>query len=983
MSATMLALLLIACAACAAQAPLAPSRATPERCAMRLNCAASGSGMRGDPTLLRFDEVRNLIVLICFADEDPAEAFDEKTRKAIEENLNSENAPSLKDYYSRLSGGEFTVNSLLLRDSDALFVYRDKRDRAFFRKIGDEKDRSRYAEESDLLNRAAEACNAAFRDSGESEESLDKNGDGAVDCASFVVSGSYDPAKDWGRLLWPHAWDLDLITKQASPAASSARIGSKAVGRYIFTFAQGFEIGLIAHEFGHIVGLPDYYHYDHDKNDLPVGYWDLMHKHCSIPQFMTTYSREKYLGFVNGARISELERNGTYKLKPTASASPDETLAYRITLNENEQVYLEYRAFVPPYDSQLRTHGLVPGLLAYRANRSAHGNEKSRRNSSTRPDELYVYRPESSRGSDGDLARLRLAPIVFKDGLKKMLREDPPGGCRETLGKKDASGGKYADGAIFDSSGRNTGITIRATAQTEDEITFDVDLGRYDCDNIKEMFVRGRDLKGLIAPRNEHCARLGEDPAKGLSVMILYENRPTPFELNRFELECDPNKVGTQVAKARFSVAGEPKEIEFRLRIEGFTSDVAELVRGPTKCRIKPGEELDLAGLKIRIDCGSGARIEKEYDESEKEKWEIAEGLNTAESGVYDRVLAIYDKRVRCILPPITVSGEIFELFADETDSRHIRGSRFAEEFRVFGRFDGADGPVRALDESEIEIKRISDEEPADPFDVPRTKISISSLTDPSKKAETYEYSVGNATVVEIGSVDSLAPYLKFGQFPSVPEECMVRDIRLSDGRRIPALPLRNYSSELTERFAAKRQGRQELVSALGSDAPDGAKISLFVDVLPKTGALLRAKSDAAQVLKAPKAAIASEPMTLAELSAHLESYLDMRFFNVGHGADDYELPLSAFGARPAGRSAEIRLCSEGTVVDAYRVLLLGDENGDGAITAEDREGWIDDLFSDEEDASQFADRFLDVTGDGRYDLADFARLNAMAERDA
>src|SRR3712207_312202 len=83
--------------------------------------------------------------------------------------------------------------------------------------------------------------------------------DGFVD-AAFVIYAGTSAAQGGGGAIWPHAWQHEVAT--SDPAAGG---GTIKVSRYAALPEQvddGVDgdlltVGLAAHEFGHILGLPD------------------------------------------------------------------------------------------------------------------------------------------------------------------------------------------------------------------------------------------------------------------------------------------------------------------------------------------------------------------------------------------------------------------------------------------------------------------------------------------------------------------------------------------------------------------------------------------------------------------------------------------------------------------------------------------------------------------------------------------------------
>ena len=148
-------------------------------------------------SLLNNSTVYNVVIFICFQDENPATVFTD----AITSNIYNKfmgNSNSLKDYYLSLSYGSFSVDSLFaLRDKEnnVYFVYQDIYTRSHYTSIKTQNGTKRYNAEAPLLNRALTAADAYLDYTG---IDLDLNNDNYVDSVSFVVSGKFSSLA-WGE----------------------------------------------------------------------------------------------------------------------------------------------------------------------------------------------------------------------------------------------------------------------------------------------------------------------------------------------------------------------------------------------------------------------------------------------------------------------------------------------------------------------------------------------------------------------------------------------------------------------------------------------------------------------------------------------------------------------------------------------------------------------------------------------------------------
>ncbi|MCL1826953.1 MAG: M6 family metalloprotease domain-containing protein [Candidatus Cloacimonetes bacterium] len=211
---------------------------------------------------------------------------------------------------------------------------------------------------------------------------IDGDGDGVIDNINFIVRGN---SGAWADLLWPHMSNL----YNANILVHGVRAGT-----YNFNMedrASSSGVGVFAHEFGHSLGVPDFYRYNY--NGTPVGGWDLMASDRNPPQSFSSSNKAKYLNWIPPLRT--ITANGTYTLVPNTVDGAE--CSYRINSPNSTTEYfvIEYRS---------RSTGLTDsnlsgeGLLVYRVNSLRNGNAQGP------PDEIYYYRAGGTPNSDGTIS---------------------------------------------------------------------------------------------------------------------------------------------------------------------------------------------------------------------------------------------------------------------------------------------------------------------------------------------------------------------------------------------------------------------------------------------------------------------------------------------------------------------------------------------------------------------------------------------------
>ena len=195
----------------------------------------------------------------------------------------------------------------------------------------------------------------------------DSDSDGEVDLVYMVYAGHGEADSTDEDAIWPHQWYL-------SEAGISLILDGKKIDRY----ACGPEldgagnlqgIGTICHEFGHAIGLPDFYDTDYETNGQAAGLfsYSLMDTGSYnddgwTPPFLN-FEERILLGWIGPGALQEVIRNGEFTL-----GSVDENLAYRIsTETEGEYFVLECRG-EGKWDSAIP----APGLIVYHVDKSSN-----------------------------------------------------------------------------------------------------------------------------------------------------------------------------------------------------------------------------------------------------------------------------------------------------------------------------------------------------------------------------------------------------------------------------------------------------------------------------------------------------------------------------------------------------------------------------------------------------------------------------------
>ncbi len=298
--------------------------------------------------------------------------------------FSDEDGPSLYHYFNEVSYNSLFVNTYHYPTcADTITIsYMDIHPRSYYQKYNATGNPNGYTDgnsterEHNLLKRAIAFVDAEIPDS----INFDANDNGDIDNVSFIIKGSSD---DWADLLWPHRWSL---------YTENATINGKRVRDYLLMLESGFGLGTLCHEFFHVLGAPDLYHYEDTGAPTSVGGWDIMDANANPPQYMSAFMKYKYGDWIPDLPV--ITESGTYKL--AALSQPNNNI-YKIKspYSYNEYFILEFRKQVGMYE--VNAPGGLNGLLVYRIINGVRGNANGP------PDEIYVYRPGGSISENGSL----------------------------------------------------------------------------------------------------------------------------------------------------------------------------------------------------------------------------------------------------------------------------------------------------------------------------------------------------------------------------------------------------------------------------------------------------------------------------------------------------------------------------------------------------------------------------------------------------
>lgn len=299
---------------------------------------------------------RGLVILVNFTDSKFSRG--QNSRNLVDDMMNK---PNYTSYYDPLLKGRFrctgSVRDYFYDNSDGKFITE-------FDVVGPiEVNVDQYY--IDGVNFTYELCQKVLEAADPEIDftRYDSDGDGVVDMFYLLYAGYasvYQGNNE--RLVWPHAGhfddsDIPLTLdgmKLGRFACSSEIYGWKDYGdRYL----DG--IGVIVHEFSHVLGFQDHYDVSGYLNEDP-GCWDVMASGNYNGVFNDTpcgyNSYEKYAaGFITPRTVTTENEGETITLRPLSKSND----AIRIVSTQDSTIFMVENRQLHKWDQQLPGHGML------------------------------------------------------------------------------------------------------------------------------------------------------------------------------------------------------------------------------------------------------------------------------------------------------------------------------------------------------------------------------------------------------------------------------------------------------------------------------------------------------------------------------------------------------------------------------------------------------------------------------------------------
>ena len=241
-----------------------------------------------------------------------------------------------------------------------------------------------------------EACRALNSSIDFSQYDCDK--DGYVDVVFVIYAGNGEADSDDSNTIWPHNWSIKELFDDYPSATKYKRADSKLDNVYLNNYVVAPEldgsgdlegIGTVCHEFGHALGLPDFYETEYGENyrdAVTPNEWDVMdggayngNGHC--PPNYSPWERYFFgwhtpVNLGNEGKVLELKANGTegYQCYQINNSGKQQTAT-----TSGECYYIENRQ-AQGWDAPLTGHGMLIWKVNYNQtawNTNAPNNDKT------------------------------------------------------------------------------------------------------------------------------------------------------------------------------------------------------------------------------------------------------------------------------------------------------------------------------------------------------------------------------------------------------------------------------------------------------------------------------------------------------------------------------------------------------------------------------------------------------------------------------
>jgi M6 family metalloprotease-like protein len=274
---------------------------------------------------------------------------------------------SVKDYYLENSWGQFNLTV------DVFGPYTASQNMSYYGK------NDAYGNDQNPRALVTEAVNAA--DAAANYANYDNDGDGTVDGVYVIYAGYGEEAGASADAIWAHAWNITPVTKDGK-TISKYSCSAELRGNSGTTITS---IGVICHEFGHVLGAPDYYDTDYSTGGQfeGTGKWDMMasgswNNNGVTPAHHNAYTKVKVYGWATATVLSSATN---VTVKPVK----DNKSFYQINSTTSGEYWIMENRQQVGFDTYVPGHGLV----IYHVHKDVATASSSNNINATYPQKMY------------------------------------------------------------------------------------------------------------------------------------------------------------------------------------------------------------------------------------------------------------------------------------------------------------------------------------------------------------------------------------------------------------------------------------------------------------------------------------------------------------------------------------------------------------------------------------------------------------------
>lgn len=274
---------------------------------------------------------------------------------------------SVKDYYLENSWSQFNLTV------DVFGPYTASQNMSYYGA------NDAYGNDQNPRALVTEAVNAA--DASANFANYDNDGDGTVDGVYVIYAGYGEEAGASADAIWAHAWNITPVTKDGK-TISKYSCSAELRGNSGTTITS---IGVICHEFGHVLGAPDYYDTDYSTGGQfeGTGKWDMMasgswNNNGVTPAHHNAYTKVKVYGWATATVLSSATN---VTVKPVK----DNKSFYQINSTTSGEYWIMENRQQEGFDAYVPGHGLV----IYHVHKDIATASSSNNINATYPQKMY------------------------------------------------------------------------------------------------------------------------------------------------------------------------------------------------------------------------------------------------------------------------------------------------------------------------------------------------------------------------------------------------------------------------------------------------------------------------------------------------------------------------------------------------------------------------------------------------------------------